>query len=132
MRLPGRNKSGMLFLDLVTSLTIIWFLIWIFGGIIGTLAKNSKETALRYQLSNLRMMLMLYKELKGQYPQNLKELMATDYRVFKADKPISSELFLVDLRKDANGNLADAFGNQLNYDLKKGVVWSQTKGYENW
>ena len=52
-----KDKRGLIFLDLTVSLTVIWFLIWIFGGIIGTLAQNTREVALRYQLNNFRMLL---------------------------------------------------------------------------
>jgi len=132
MRLLKKNKSGISLLDLATSLTIICFLIWIFGGIIGILSKTSRETTLRYQLSNLRMMLMLYKELNGQYPLDLEALLKADYRVSKSDRPVLSENFSVSLKQDAKGGLLDAFGNRLYYDPRKGVILSQTKGYNNW
>ncbi len=132
MRLFKENKSGMLILDLITSLTIICFLIWVFGAVIGTLSKTSRETTLRYQLSNLRMMLMLYKQLKGQYPSDLETLIKADYKVSKGSKSILSENFLVSLKQDAKGTLLDAFGNRLYYDPGKGVIWPQTKDYENW
>jgi len=127
-----RSRRGMLILDLITSLTIILFLIWVFGAIIGTLSKTSRETTLRYQLSNLRMMLLFYKQLKGQYPPDLETLIKADYKVTKVSKPVLSEDFFVSAKKDAKGALLDAFGNRLYYDSRKGVIWSQTKDYENW
>ena len=132
MPLFKKNKSGMLLLDLATSLTIIWFLIWIFGGIITMVAKNARETALRYQLNNFRMVITLYKELKGQYPQDLRVLLATDYKVTKEGEPVPSEKLLFNFKQDSQGAVLDVFGNLLYYDPKKGVIWSQTKGYENW
>lgn len=132
MRSLNKDKSGILLLDLITSLTIIWFLIWIFGGIIGTLSKNARETALRYQLNNFRMVLILYKELKGNYPKDLGVLLKTDYKASKEDKPILSEKLLVSFKQDVQGFVLDVFGNRLYYDPGKGVIWSQTRGYENW
>ena len=132
MRWFKKNKSGMLLLDLVTSLTIIGFLIWIFGGVIGTLSQNARETALRFQLNNFRMVLKLYKELKGQYPEDLQVLLATDYKVDKEAKPILSGQLLFNFKQDLKGVVLDAFGNRLDYDQRKGVVGSTTKGYENW
>lgn len=127
-----KSKSGMLFLDLVITLIIIGFLIWVFGGMIGSLTQNVKETALRYQLKNFRMVLNLYRELKGEYPQDLQVLLATDYKMAKEDKPVLGEKFLINPRQDLKGIILDAFGNGFYYDHRKGVVGSTTKGYENW
>ena len=135
MRAPvplRRNRSGLLLLDLAVSLTIIGFLIWVFGGIIGTLTQNCREIALRYQLNNFRMLLVLYKELKGYYPEDLKVLIQSSHRFSKADEIIFNEKFLNSLEQDEHGEPLDAFGNRLYYNPRKGVVVSQTKGYENW
>jgi len=132
MRLLNQNKSGMLFLDLITSLTIIWFLIWLFGGIINTLGKSARQTALRYQLNNFRMVLVLYKELKGHYPKDLEELIKADYKVSKESESIFSEKFLLNFKRNVKGAVLDAFGNSFYYDPRKGVIGSQTKSYENW
>jgi hypothetical protein len=126
------NRSGLLLLDLVTSLTIISFLIWVFGAIIGTLSQNAREIALRYQLNNFRALLVLYKELKGYYPEDLKVLIQSSHRLSKTDELIFNEKFLGSLEQDEHGDPLDAFGRRLYYDSRKGVVGSQTKGYENW
>ncbi len=127
-----KNKSGMLFLDLATSLTIIGFLIWVFGGIIGPLSRNAKEIALRYQLNNFRTLVVLYKQLKGYYPEDLKVLIQSSYRLSPADELIFNEKFLSNLEQDEHGAPMDAFGNYLYYDHRQGVVGSTTKGYEKW
>jgi len=132
MRLLKINKSGILLLDLATSLTIIGFLIWVFGGIIGPLTQNVKETALRYQLNNFRMLVSLYKQLKGNYPEDLSVLMRSSHKFSQTDELIFSEKFLNTLQQDKLGLPSDAFGNRLYYNRKRGVVSSTTKGYENW
>jgi len=132
MRLLHKNKSGMLLLDLVTSLTIIGFLIWIFGGVIGRLAQNVREISLRYQLNNFRLLVRLYKELKGHYPEDLLVLIQSRHRLSKTDEIIFSEKILSNLQQDEHGAPLDAFGRRLYYDHRKGVVGSTTKGYENW
>ncbi|MDD5097396.1 MAG: hypothetical protein PHU59_02765 [Candidatus Omnitrophica bacterium] len=132
MRQLKKNKSGMLLLDLATTLTIIGFLIWVFGGIIGTLTINVKETALRYQLNNFRMLVGLYKQLKGNYPEDLLVLIQSSHSFSPTDELIFNEKFLNSLEQDEHGAPMDAFGNRLAYDQRKGVVGSTTKGYENW
>ncbi|MDD5505636.1 MAG: hypothetical protein PHR73_02640 [Candidatus Omnitrophica bacterium] len=132
MRLAKKNRSGLLLLDLCVSLTIIGFLVWVFGGVIGTLSRNSREVSLRYQLNNFRMLLVLYKELKGYYPEDLKALVQSSHRLSQTDEIIFNEKFLGSLEQDEQGWPLDAFGNRLYYDPRKGVVVSQTKGYENW
>lgn len=132
MRFFTKNKSGMLLLDLVTSLTIIAFLIWIFGGIIGRLSQNARETALRYQLNNFRLLVVLYKQLKGYYPEDLLVLIQSSHKLSQTDELIFNEKLLSSLQQDEHGAPLDAFGNRLYYDHRKGVVGSQTKGYENW
>ncbi|MDD5252700.1 MAG: hypothetical protein WC060_04660 [Candidatus Omnitrophota bacterium] len=127
-----KNKSGLLILDSAVSLTIIAFLIWIFGAIIGTMSQNTREIALRYQLSNFRMLLILYKELEGYYPQDLKILIKSSHRLSRADELIFDDKFLGSLEQDEQGEPLDAFGARLYYDPRRGVVGSQTKGYENW
>jgi hypothetical protein len=126
------KKSGMLLLDLVTSLTIIWFLIWIFGSIIARLSLITREVSLRYQLSNFRMMLSLYKELNGAYPDGLAKLAGANYKLSKTDEFIFSDKFLDNLQTDKQGAVLDSFGNRLYYDSRRGVIGSQTRGYENW
>lgn len=132
MRLLKQSRSGIILLDLATSLTIISFLIWIFGGVIGTLSRNARETALRYQLNNFRMLVLLYKELKGNYPKDLKVLTQFSYRLSQSDELIFKEKLLDNLAQDKDGNSIDAFGNLVYYDSGRGVVGSTTKGYENW
>lgn len=132
MRGLKKNKRGMLLLDLITTLTIIGFLIWIFGGIIGTLTQNAREIALRYQLNNFRMLVVLYKQLKGAYPQDLLVLMQTSHRLSATDELVFNDKFLNSLQQNEHGAPMDAFGNSLYYDYRKGVVGSTTKGYENW
>jgi len=127
-----KNKSGLLLLDLITSLTIIGFLIWIFGGIIGTLTLSTKEVALRYQLNNFRMLVVLYKQLKGYYPEDLLVLIQSSHRLSQTDELVFNEKFLSSLEQDEHGEPVDAFGNPLYYDHRQGVVGSTTKGYENW
>ena len=127
-----KDKSGFLLLDLAVSLTIIGFLIWVFGGVIGPLSRNSREIALRYQLNNFRMLLVLYKELKGYYPEDLKALVQSSHRLSKTDELIFKEKFLSSLEQDEHGVPLDVFGSRLYYDSRKGVVGSTTKGYENW
>lgn len=122
----------MLILDLATSLTIIGFLIWIFGGIIGRLTQNVRETSLRYQLNNFRMLVRVYKELKGQYPDNLLALVQSSDKSSQVKEVIFNERFLNDIQLDKYGLPIDAFGSRLYYDPGKGVVGSTTKGYENW
>lgn len=131
-RSPKKDKSGLLLLDLTVSLTIIGFLIWIFGAVIGTLAQNTREVSLRYQLNNFRMLLVLYKELKGYYPEDLRVLIQSSHRLSKADEIIFNEKFLGSLEQDEHGAPLDAFGSRLYYDSRRGVVGSTTKGYENW
>lgn len=126
------SKSGMLLLDLITSLTIIGFLIWIFGGVIGRLSQNTRETVLRYQLNNFRMLILLYKELKGYYPEDLLVLIQSSHRLSKADEIVFNEKFLSSFEQDEHGAPLDAFGSRLYYDYRKGVVGATTKGYENW
>ncbi|MDD5408909.1 MAG: hypothetical protein PHC71_02330 [Candidatus Omnitrophica bacterium] len=127
-----KDKSGLLLLDLTVSLTIIGFLIWIFGAFIGALAQNSREVALRYQLNNFRMLVVLYKELKGYYPEDLKVLVQSSHRLSKTDELIFKEKFLSSLEQDEHGEPLDVFGSRLYYDSRKGVVGSTTKGYETW
>jgi hypothetical protein len=131
-RSPKKDKSGLLLLDLTVSLTIIGFLIWVFGAVIGTLAQNTREVSLRYQLNNFRMLLVLYKELKGYYPEDLKVLIQSSHRLSKADEIIFNEKFLGSLEQDKHGAPLDAFGSRLYYDSRRGVVGSTTKSYENW
>lgn len=132
MRWSKKNKSGILLLDLITSLTIIGFLIWVFGGVIGTLTQNVKEAALRYQLSNFRTLVVLYKQLKGNYPEDLLVLIQSRHKFSQTDELVFNEKFLSDLAQDEQGAPIDAFGNRLYYNQRGGVVGSTTKGYENW
>lgn len=122
----------MLILDLITSLTIIGFLIWIFGGVLGRLTQNVRETSLRYQLNNFRMLVRVYKDLKGHYPPDLGEFVQSKGNPSETKEDIFKKKLLSDLRQDEHGVPLDPFGNPFYYDYKKGVVGSQTKGYESW
>lgn len=126
------NRRGMLILDLVVSLIIIWFLIWVFLGVIGRLALNAREIALRYELSNFRTLVILYKELKGYYPEDLKVLLQSSHNLSPTNEIVFGEKFLGVVGYDKFGNPVDPFGNRLVYDPGKGVISSKSKGYENW
>jgi len=101
-------------------------------GIIGALTLTTKETALRYQLNNFRMLVILFKELKGYYPKDLNVLMQSTHRLSATDELIFNEKFLSSFEQDEHGLPLDAFGNSLTYDHRLGAVGSTTKGYENW
>jgi len=75
---------------------------------------------------------MLYKELKGYYPEDLKVLIQSSHRLSRTDELIFNDKFLGSLEQDEHGAPLDAFGSRLYYDSRKGVVGSTTKGYENW
>jgi type II secretory pathway pseudopilin PulG len=132
MRLFKKDKSGMLILDLIISLTIIGFLIWTFGGVLGRLTQNVRETSLRYQLNNFRMLVRVYKDLRGHYPADLSVFVQNKDNSAEAKADIFNKKLLSDLKRDEYGVPLDPFGNRYYYDYKKGVVGSQTKGYENW
>lgn len=117
----ARNeKSGKTIFETVFSFMLIFLFVGIFLMYASQVVRSAQEIALKCELSNLRLSLVLYKALNKIYPERLDELcIAKKYNV------------LID-RYDESGMLIDPFGNTYVYDPNTGKIRSTTKKYERW
>lgn len=109
-------------------------------------ARIAKETALRYELGNIRMAIVLYIVHHRRYPESLNELINREYllpsgeqksvaaggEVIYEAKSVISRPYLEMAAVDKKGNPIDPFGNPYIYDSKSGRVKTSTKNYERW
>jgi len=125
-------RKGMTLFELVVSLTIILVFSGILLGFISKASILARQTALRYELDNIRLLINLHREMEGEYPEDIKRFLKTPYVLGTSDKIIFGEKFVDTIGFDKEGYPVDPFGSRLFYDARKGVVRSVTKNYENW
>ena len=121
-----KRNDGTGGIELVISLVVIALLI---SGIVIFLHKagaEAKEITLKSQLQTLRDAIKYFKLVKGRYPDSVGELVSVEYK----SGIDSSELF--DKSLIGKNYLTDPFGSNFHYNKRSGVIYSQTKGYEEW
>jgi len=101
-------------------------------------SRDIKETALRIELSNLRGAINFFVLLEKRLPASLAELAEKKAVISKkavegADYEVAFEgRFVEGMTVDAQGRIADPFGNPYGYDPKTGRVRPSTGSYEDW
>jgi len=126
------NKRSLTLVELLMVVCLIFVLIGMYGICFNYMAHIAKETALRYELNNVRSAITYYKIINNKLPADLKELsekaltIETEYGINK------KRIFAESLRLDDKGDLVDPFYNKYSYDSQTGRFGSLTNGYEVW
>ncbi len=126
------NKRSLTLVELLLVFCLILVLIGMYGICFNRLTLVANETALRYELNNVRSGIIYYKIINNRFPADLKELtekvltIETEYGINK------QRIFAKALRLDKEGNLVDPFYNKYFYDNQTGRFRSLTKNYEAW
>lgn len=100
--------------------------------------KHIRAAALSVELSNLRTAVNFYATLKGNLPENLKELLSAEAVLPKSEQKgdrfalVLVGGFVESMSTDAAGYPLDPFGNRYSYDAATGMVRSTTAGYGSW
>ena len=132
-RMKPNNKRGLTLLELAIALTIIGIFAGLLMMMIWKTTIVGKEEALRIELKNLRMSIVLHKATRRKYPEDLKIFFHTKYnKPMGSDDVLYGEEFLKSVGKDEAGYPVDPFGNRFYYNPRKGTISSATRGYENW
>ena len=97
-----------------------------------TYIKVARETALRNELSSLRMSIEYYRIVNGRLPDMLADLVNEPLTKGKRSANIKDDKFLSNFRVSKDGFLLDPFMNKYSYDNKSGRVWSESEGHSNW
>jgi type II secretory pathway pseudopilin PulG len=127
-----KDKVTLTLFEFTVSLLIIIIFLAVFGVFISRVAHTAKEVSLQSELTAFREAIALYKALKGNNPGTLQELMHAEYRPQGLNKIIFGKEFLNIVGKDKDGYPLDPFGRKFFYNAERGVIHSQTKGYEKW
>lgn len=103
-------------------------------------ALEAKKQALKIELLNLRQSILLFKIIKGRYPEDLKELIVEEYalphKVGEDEtqkyigKPIFRRKYIEPYSVDEGMNILDPFGFSYLYYPANGSVRSQKEGFE--
>jgi competence protein ComGC len=131
------DAKGLTIIDAVITLCLIGILIGVVIPKYQRVAREAQEAAVRTELANIRISIILFKMLNGRNPASLREMIETEVmlpaRIGSGyTGSIFKESYLMKNAVDAEGNKVDAYGNLFIYDSKRGEVRSSTKGYENW
>jgi type II secretory pathway pseudopilin PulG len=126
------KRAGLTFFELLVALSVIFALMGIFAAYAHTYVRVARETALRNELSNIRMSIEYYRIVRGHLPEELADLVNEPLTKKEADVNIKSSKFLSNFRVSKDGFLLDPFMNKYNYDSKSGQVWSEAEGRANW
>ncbi len=119
-------------LEFIFAIIIIIAFIGVLLTFIHKAAINAKEVTLQVELKNLRLSLDLYKAINEHYPEDLRLLIQAKYKMKSSEEFLFGEKFLETVGKDEQGYPLDPFGNRFFYNSRRGVINSQTKGYEQW
>lgn len=126
------KSSSLTLIELLIALCLISVLAGAFIYFAGSALRAGREEALRNELSNIRMSLELYRVINERNPENLTELMNQNLTL-KSDRGIILEKeYLRPFRIDKEGHLLDPFMSRYSYNMKTGVVKSQTIEYQDW
>lgn len=127
-----KRDSALTFLELLVVCCVIFTLMGLFSAYANTYIRVARETALRNELSNLRMSIEYYRIVKGHIPRNLTDLINDRLTSAGADVNITANTFLANFRLSRDGFLLDPFMNRYIYDNATGRVWSESVGRKNW
>jgi len=127
------NKfSSLTLIEFLIALCLISVLAGVFIYFAGGTLRAGREEALRNELGNIRMSIELYRVINERFPENLIELMNQNLTL-ENDKGILLEKeYLRPFRTDKEGHLLDPFMSRYAYNMKTGVVKSQTTEYQDW
>jgi type II secretory pathway pseudopilin PulG len=131
------NRRGFTVLDALITLCLIGALFGVVVPKYQRVAHEARETALKAELTNIRMSITLFKVLNGRNPRSLNELVEKNVILparIGSDAytgSVFNQKYLMPNAVDGKGNILDAFGNPFTYDSRKGEVKATTEGYEN-
>lgn len=80
------------------------------------------------ELSAIRSAVSLYAVVNKEMPPSLETLAKSTFDAGNGTK----RPYLEKMTVDTSGKLVDPFGKPYNYDSKRGLVVSSSKGYESW
>ena len=119
-------------IELGIAICVIFILIGALAGYINITLRIAKETAMRYELANIRISLEHYRMINNSLPENITVLINQDFTYKTAGGVILRKNFLEPFRLDKDGFLLDPFQQKYYYNTEDGRVSSRTKGYEAW
>lgn len=131
MKLLFLNKKGSSIVESLIVLIVISILIIIVIDRYQAIEWEARKSALKMELNNVRQSILLYKIMKGKFPDSLKQLVIEQMVVPYKDTLIKSK-YLEVYSLDQNKNLIDPFELPYAYDASTGRVWSIKPGFENW
>lgn len=124
--------SSLTLIELLIALCLISVLAGAFIYFAGGTLRAGREEALRNELGNIRMSLELYRVINARFPEDLTELMNQNLTLENGRGIILQKEYLRPFRIDKEGRLLDPFMSRYSYNMKTGVVKSQTAGYQGW
>ncbi|MBI4824235.1 MAG: hypothetical protein HY805_08415 [Nitrospirae bacterium] len=140
MKLKTPSSEGYGIVETFIVLIIIGVLAITFMERFERTAIEAKKEALRIELINLRQSILLFKIIKGRYPNDLKELISEEYALPHkvgedetqryVGKPIFRRKYIEPYSVDERMNILDPFGLAYLYYPANGSVRSQKDGFE--
>ena len=117
--LISRRSGGTLF-EMAFSFAIIFILMAVFGFYASKVLLAAEGTALKSELSNLRLSVVVYRIRNGGLPKELGSIHS------------NRNYFVMIGRHDKEGELLDPFGSRYIYSPKDGRIRSGTPEYSSW
>lgn len=132
MNAPGKKKSALTIVELLSCACIIFTLIGMFSFYAEIVLNTARETALRNELQNIRMAIEYYRIVKNRLPDSLEKLQEEQYIARGSNSEVNKQNF-ISIFKDARGSrLLDPFMKKYQYDKVTGRVWTSTIKYQSW
>ncbi len=126
------KSSSLTLIEFLIALCLISVLAGAFIYFAGSTLRAGREEALKNELGNIRMSVELYRVINGRLPQDLTELMNQNLTLENDRGIILVKEYLRPFRIDKEGCLLDPFMSRYSYNMKTGVVKSETAEYQDW
>lgn len=127
-----KDRKALALFELLIVFCVIFLLTGVFAIYTDRALKAGREQALENELINIRMAIQHYRIITGNVPKKLTDLINKRLTSGKFEAKIQKRKFLEHERVDKEGYLQDPFMHRYWYDNKKGIIYSQTEGYERW
>jgi len=119
----GPAKYEILIVSAVVILSVV-----LAAGLYSGRTKVYNRKCLINELQSMRQAVENYAMINKAFPPDLNTLMKSAYEPSVGEK----RPYLEKIASDKRGRPLDPFGNLYVYDPEKGLVHSQTRGYESW
>ena len=125
-------EAGKGVIDTIIVVLVVSVLTGVVLFYLQNLLRESREAALKAELTNIRHALLYFEIINQRRPQDLQELVRKKFIEPARQDTFFERHYLEPNAVDNEGRILDPFGGVYRYDSNTGHVTSETRGYQDW